>query len=149
MGTHIYHLSLQTFQVAKLKKKLSKSPASFLNDTHKEIGVRLCIYTIGHPCPCGHRLACFIVSFKVISFKKCLPGPCSCSHVYQLLSIATRAASISGDSKLLGTSFKNPTGLLGRRPKRLWLFFGVSILMDTETLAGFAMPEWASEVDMF
>merc|ERR1712237_318341 len=45
---------------------------------------------------------------------------------------------------LLGTSFQKPAGPLGAKPARASAFISVSILMDTEALAGFAMPARAS-----
>ena len=44
---------------------------------------------------------------------------------------------------------KRPNGPFGAKPARASAFIGVSILMDTEALAGFAMPARASAFDRF
>ena len=47
--------------------------------------------------------------------------------------------------QLLGTSFqKGPTGLFGAKPAGASAFISVSMLIDTDALAGFAMPARAS-----
>ena len=55
------------------------------------------------------------------------------------ISIDTRM----NDKPLAGLDSKDPWGLLGAKTARASAFIGVSILMDTEALAGFAMPAWA------
>ena len=44
---------------------------------------------------------------------------------------------------------KGPTGFLGRCPQRLRRLLVCPILMDTEALAGFAIPARASAFDRF
>ena len=54
------------------------------------------------------------------------------------------------DNKLLGTSFQKPArGPPGAKSARASAFIGVFILMDTEALAGFAMPARASAFNTF
>ena len=53
------------------------------------------------------------------------------------------------DNKLLGTSFRKALRAFWAKPARASAFIGVSILMDTEALAGFAMPARASAFDRF
>ena len=57
--------------------------------------------------------------------------------------------AIPSDNYLLGTNFQRPYGPFGTKPAWASGFIGVSILLDTEALAGFAMPARASSFDMF
>ena len=57
---------------------------------------------------------------------------------------------IASDNNLLGTSFQKPArGPFGAKPAVASAFIGVSILMDAEALAGFAMPARALAFDKF
>ena len=92
--------------------------------------------------PVGPLEACFLIIEGLLGVS--WAGTASAPDNKGLSGVYLTISGYPANNQLLGTSFQKAYELFGAKPARVSAFIGVPILMDTEALAGFAMPARAS-----